>query len=122
MLIIPSFSLTIFPPYAGIELLCRKAMDSEHNNASATWEDVSIPIHGVSGPGILVALFLVALPLFYCFSHDKTYHDALPVVNRYFSREPHALSRLRWAVRARKILDNAHEKVGHDSTFNTSEK
>lgn len=92
---------------------------ASEQNASATWEDVSIPTHGISGPGLWVALFLVALPLFYCFSHDKTYNDALPVVNRYFSREPHALARLRWAVRARKILDNAHQKVGPDSTFNT---
>ena len=119
MLIIPSFSLAISPP--PVQPSNSFAMAAEHN-ANTTWDDVNIPVHGVSGPGLLVALLLVALPILYCLSHDKTYNDALPVVNRYFSREPHALSRLRWAVRARKILDNAHQKVGPDSTFNSSEK
>ena len=58
---------------------------------------------------LLLGILLISLLYFLC--HKKTYDDHLPVVNRLFAREPHFVSRLRWAVRARNILDKAHEKV-----------
>ena len=60
---------------------------------------------------ILVLSTLMLLTLLYLLREEKDYDDGLPVVNRLFSREPHFFSRLRWAVWARNILDNAHEKV-----------
>lgn len=81
-------------------------------NASAAYKDVTFPNHGIGNLGLFFTLILVILPILFCFSHDKAYEDGLPVVNRSFSREPHFLSRVRWAVRARKILNNAYHKVG----------
>lgn len=58
---------------------------------------------------LLVSLFTLLFVYLVC--TDKSYDDHLPIVNRLFAREPHFLSRLRWALWARRILDNAHKEV-----------
>lgn len=62
-------------------------------------------------PKLFILAVLFVLSSLYFLSHDKTYDDNLPTVNRIFAREPHFFSRLRWAVQAKKILDRAYEKV-----------
>ncbi|KAG8169700.1 hypothetical protein KVR01_000445 [Diaporthe batatas] len=85
---------------------------ASENNTGDTLRDVSFPYQAFSSQAIWVALLLGAVPILLSFVQDKTYNDGLPIVNRYFSREPHFLSRLRWAVGARKILASAKEKFG----------
>ena len=74
-------------------------------------QDRSIPILFATFATIFLLTCVVALGLFY----TVTYHDGLPVVNRSFALEPRIFARLRWAFRARKILEKANDNVGAPS-------
>ncbi|OTA98361.1 hypothetical protein M426DRAFT_69945 [Hypoxylon sp. CI-4A] len=88
-----------------------------HSNASLPLVDIPYAYQGLDDRNqptyklLVISLITFITVLYFC-TYDKSYDDHLPIVNRLFAREPHFVSRLRWALWARRILDDAHKKFG----------
>ena len=79
-------------------------------HGSEPWMEKKFLEHWTS----LTQLALLAAIIFsftYVLLHFPTYNDGLPVVNRRFPLEPRIFARIRWATKARDILEIADQKV-----------
>jgi hypothetical protein len=60
----------------------------------------------------LVAIALVLFIVSSLLSKSRVKGSNLPICNRKFLFEPSLFAKIRWALSARRILDEAYEKVG----------
>ncbi|KAI5925013.1 cytochrome P450 [Camillea tinctor] len=58
----------------------------------------------------LTFLAVVLSFLYLLYPNNEGSSQSLPVANRLFSFEPRLFSRIRWAIKSKQILDNAHNK------------
>ena len=66
----------------------------------------------------LLSLLLISLQAFS--TRPVPENKGFPVANRSFAQEPPILALLRWAVKARRILDDAYKRVGIENALTTT--
>ena len=79
-------------------------------NPSELWTEIRLLEHWTSLT-LLALLAVIIYSLTYVLLHFPTYNDGLPIVNRRFFLEPRIFARIRWATKARDILETANQKV-----------